>query len=132
MSHYSEVKVKLVRTDLLAQVLRDQGFTLEVHEKPVILRGFFGTSDNYAHIVARKTMNRRLGLSADLGFLKTADGHQLYMDDMDMSPAWIAQVTQAYSRLVVAEKMAEQGLVLKEEVAENGSICLTYVREVYA
>ena len=134
MSHYAKIKTKLVDQAALLKALADLGFgEVEVHERPLALRGYKGDlREDTAHVIIRR---RFIGSSSnDIGFLRQSDGtYAAIISEFDQDAAgydqtWLDQLSQRYAYHVAVTQLTAQGFSLIEEQDENGEIVLTMTR----
>ena len=126
MSHFSRIETKIVDQAALVAALADLGYTAEVHENGVPLKGFLGDSrEQRAHVVVPR---RQVGrLSNDLGFERTADGtYRAWISDFDAKkhgPRWLGDLTHRYAYHATMATLPQQSFeVARQERQADGSV----------
>ena len=128
MSHFTKIKTRLIKKELLIKALLELGYN--VNDGKVYIRGY--NSQETEVDVMISTGNK----GYDIGFKKEGDSYNLIADwygIKDIQPeTFLKQVQQKYAYHAVRERMEEQGFeLIEEENEEDNTIHLTLRRAVY-
>ena len=128
MSHFTMIKTRLIKKDLLIKALQELGYN--VNDGKVRIRGYNRQETEVDIMIS--TRNK----GYDIGFKKEDDSYNLVADwygIKDIEPeTFLKQVQQKYAYLAVRERMEEQGFeLIEEENEEDNTIHLTLRRTVY-
>ncbi|MBD2568691.1 DUF1257 domain-containing protein [Anabaena lutea] len=119
MSHFSTVTTKLTNRECLVDALQDLQLTVQVYEKPQLLKGYYDDSEGKSAeiVVPGSTLNAR----ADIGFLwdQEARIYQIIHDAYETVPRlgenfFSHTLMQAYGKNMVRAKAAQ----LQEQLGE--------------
>lgn len=125
MSHYVEVKVRYKDQAALVEALKgmfgdDQ---VEVHTKPVELRGY-GSQRSEAHVVVRKQAGTHSGLRwGDAGWLRQQDGTYTQVAD-NLDAERLRDLPQLYARAATVRQAKLSGYTVVETRAADGALVL--------
>ena len=125
MSHFTRVKTKMVEADYITQALSDLGYEWEAGE--VRVRGFAGAQ-------RKADIRVKMGLlSAEIGFVQSADGYDLVADWSIVrgvnQERFTNQVMQRYAYHAACAQLQQQGFSLvNEETQADGQVRLTLRR----
>ncbi len=124
MSHFSRVRTKLVRRDLIEGALKDLGYQPERGE--LTIQGFGGART----AVEIRVRTRRPGY--EIGLRRVGDAYEVVADwwgiEIDRKK-FVEDLTRRYAYRVARAKLEEQGFALaSEETAADGRIHLVLRR----
>ncbi len=125
MSHFTNLKTRMVNKELLQQALKDLGYTWQEGEVEVF--GLEGVSTPVEFKITRRNPEY------EVGFRKTEEGYEIVSDLEGMPPDYhrrfVQQLTQRYAYQTARTKLEQLGFALAtEEVEENGRIRLVLRR----
>ncbi len=132
MSHFSNIRTRIVDRDALVSALEDLGYSPTVYDVPVPLEGYRGDArDQRAHVVVPR---RQVGrLSNDLGFERDDDGtFRAWISDYDSrkhNAKWMNQLTQKYAYRATVSSLERQRFdVVEQQQAKDGTVRLVVRR----
>lgn len=125
MSHFTQIKTRIVEKEALLSALRDLGYNPEVGN--VEVRGYKGIRTPVEIMIATKSRDY------DIGFRKVDGLYEVVADwfglpDIDRRQ-FLDQLSQRYAYHAARAKLEDQGFVLaSEEVQPDGRIHLVLRR----
>jgi hypothetical protein len=136
MSHYANLQTNITDIDALVAALcrMENGYGdlfqkahIEVHTKPVKLKGYYSTDKaQLAHVVIREGNGSSW---ADMGFSRGKDGKfTLIYDDMDkhlFNKEWMGKLTTYYGVEKTKIELDAKGIKYKEGVDASNGNCPT-------
>jgi hypothetical protein len=126
MSVYTTVQLEYNDGECLANALRNLGYQIDVHDRPVPLHGYTGDQRTQkAHIVIRRK-NTGAAASNDIGFLKKADGcYDMIISDYDRAHKQVManltdRLKQEYGVAKFKKQVKSMGMTLMSEKKTKG------------
>ena len=136
MSHFTQLRTRLMDQAALLLALNDLGFSSEkvlVPEQAKPLYGYRGDRrEQTAEIIIRR--KHISDSSNDIGFKRQPDGSfsaiisEYDADDLGYNQAWLNKLQQRYTYHATIQHLATQGFSLIQTEDANGELTLTLMR----
>lgn len=116
MSHFTTIQIKIKEGEILHQVLRELGYTVEQNTN---VRGYMGDSTTAEYVIRQEN-------GYDLGFRQQGENYELVADfwgaEID-EQEFVNNISQKYAHKILMKTIETEGFNIEtEEVLEDGTI----------